>query len=209
MKKIIFATLLLLLSIAAHADTETRRPTGDGIASGTWAISPASPANKYSHVSETARDDSAFIYNSVAGYTCFTYIAFTIPTNAVNIVFKIYFTGGLNTASTNKLGVFLYVNSTEYGIADSLQSLTPSFQQFSYTVATNPDTGSAWLPADLNGTGSNPLTQFGVYANASTTYPSTSWVYAEVTYELPTTPTATPSSAKRKRAFNRSFWWGW
>jgi len=193
MRKLIIVLTFLSIAFQAKADTQIRRPTSDYSITGSWGYFPGSPANYYSHVSETTRDDYAYIYNNGAtGGAVFGFDAFSIPANAINITLKIYFTAALQTSGTATMGVVVRVNSTDYPIAASLINPTTSFVDYSYTITNNPDTSSSWTVNDINGSGSNPLQDFGVYSNDDSPIPACSWCYAEVNYDLPlTTPTST------------------
>jgi len=54
------------------------------------------------------------------------------------------------------------VNGIRY--AGTEQALTTSYANYTWDWLTNPNTGIAWTEADVEGTGPNPLQEFGVRA---------------------------------------------
>ena len=87
-----------------------------------------------------------------------------------------------SSSEQGQIAAAIKVGGTLYSTTDPGVNPATSFTTYSYAFTTNPKTGSAWTVADINGTGSNPLQEIGVYTN--NTYPnvSVSGLYAIVNY---------------------------
>lgn len=154
---------------ASPSSPETVYPTGNGNVytgqtlyggSSYWGCTDdvaASPDNNTSRVT------------SVAGgveYTLFTFDSPYIPDEATVTAVKIYFRA-YGSNGTERMHSALVVNGTNYYTTATYVTLGTSYATFDQTFLTNPNTGSAWLAEDINGTGDHPLQQFGVYKEAT------------------------------------------
>jgi hypothetical protein len=146
----------------------------------------------YTSVDETTADytdNEYFSATSGSSYQHYTYTAFNIPSTAQNIRLKITYTGCEfatgTSAGTNNIRAGIQINGVQYDTTDSGSNpgYTPS--TYTYTFSTNPNTSAAWTAADINGTGSNPLQQFGFATSDSSPAVMCAMVYAEVLYYLP------------------------
>lgn len=140
--------------------TDTRVPTSTGFFT-QWTSS--SGGDVYQDVDDAvgAPDDGTtygYMQDS-NGAHFFGFSAFSVPAgatiNSVTVRWRAQRTaaGGLNVRS------FLRVNGSNY--FGSSQSVATTWGNFSAVYSTNPDTGIAWTVNDVNGTGSNPLQEFG------------------------------------------------
>jgi hypothetical protein len=208
MKKILLSIFMVLMCASiSFSATETQRPTSDYQIGGSPGYVPGSPANYFSHVSETTRDDSAYMYwNGTPGELIMGFSKFSVPENATNISLAIYFTSAIQSAGVSTMGVAVTVSNTAYPISASLINPTTSYSLYGYALTTNPATESAWSVDEINGGGTKPLQAFGIYSTDCSPIVACSWCYAEVSYDI-TTPT--PTVIKRKKSFSKSYWWGW
>ncbi|MDD5082865.1 MAG: hypothetical protein PHU08_05770, partial [Dehalococcoidales bacterium] len=156
---------------------ETRAPTGDGDTSGTWNTSP-----RWDDVDETTPNDADYMTGTTdsGGYQLFTFSAFTIPADSPIADITVYIRAKDVSSGTNDIRPSIKVNGTRYNTTASSNNPGDSFTTYSYSYTTNPNTGLAWTVADINGTGSNPLQQFGVYSSDLNPDVQVSMVYAVV-----------------------------
>lgn len=129
------------------------RPNGNG-ATAQWAAVGA--ATVWEAVNEAvADDDTSYAEETGSSGTHFlTMDAFSITSSA--IAFLRHFTRMRVTLGSVNINQRIIVNGTQYsGGTPTLTSTTYIDQTADFL--TNPDTGSAWLEADIEGTGSNPL----------------------------------------------------
>ena len=96
------------------------------------------------------------------------------------------------TTDLNEEPVFaapaLKVNGISYNTtAPQVNINLTSYNNYSYRFATNPDTGVAWTVDDVNGLGSSPLQQIGVYTSTNNSYSGLCIYYltAVITYNPP------------------------
>jgi hypothetical protein len=142
--------------------TQTRVPTGVG-AVDTWTGSPET-VNKHLNVDEgTGSHDSDTSYNeraASAGGQQYTFAAFDLGTiTAINSVAVVVVGREAGIGGTQNIVPRIVVNGTIY-------TGTPvdpggSYVTITETWLTNPDTGLDWEQADVEGTGANPLEEFG------------------------------------------------
>jgi Tfp pilus assembly protein PilX len=158
--------------------SQTRVPTGDGLNSGTWNTAP-----RWDDVDETTPNDTDYVTGTTdsGGYQLFTFSAFTVPAGSPIANLTIYVRAKDASSGTNNIRASINVNGTTH---NSTTSYDPgsSWVTYSYSFTTNPSTGLDWTVADLNGTGSNPLQQFGVYSTDLNPDIRISMVYAEVLF---------------------------
>ncbi len=176
----------LYLPNDALADTQTKYPTGDNSATGTWTITGA--ASRWQAVSEVAADDATTIITGTAiGNALFNFSAFTVPAGSTITNLTVYYRASKAAAQASNIRASIRVNGTNYDTTDAgvNPSQTPTYTSYSFAYATNPNTGAAWTVADINGTGVNPLQAFGVYSSDIAPTPYVTQVYAVVTYTLP------------------------
>lgn len=170
-------------------------PTGDGTSYGSWSVYPASPTTKWDKVDDPAAipdDASTYIDSaSTTPYFLFTFPAFSVPLNTTISNLTLYCRVKTSSSSLPVVSLALTVGGTLYDYVG--QTCTTSYAKYSQIYTTNPKTGLAWTSADINGTGPNPIQNFGVlFGNVSMTNYLTQ-VYAVVTYGVPPVVTITPA----------------
>jgi hypothetical protein len=165
---------------------DSRAPTGDGYASGTWTQTPGSPATAWDKVDESSENDSDYITGvsttSGTAYKLFTFSPFSVPSGASISNLTIYMAAKrVDNSTSADIRASLKVNGAYYtGTTNNPSS--SSFNVYSYAFNTNPATGSAWTSADINGTGTRPLQQFGIYSTDLDPDVRVSMVYAQVNF---------------------------
>lgn len=140
-----------------------RDPTGDFYASGDW-IPPSGPF--WSLVNDYPDDTGAsYIENGPsAGSVLMSYANPAIPADATNIsVTVMWYDRKTSTAAAGARPGAMIAGNT-YFLAGHDPSYT-TWTARSYTFATNPRTGAAWTPAQVNGTYPNNLQALGCMNN--------------------------------------------
>ena len=161
---------------AATTEYQTRVPTSDGDITGTWNTAP-----RWDDVDETTYNDADYITGTAVGRCLFNFTAFDVPRDAWDITLKIYYRVRDVTSGTNNIRAAIKVNGVYYDTTSTSTDPTTTFTTYSFVYAINPATGS-WLPSEINGGGTFPLQQFGVYSTDVTPNIRVSMVYAEATY---------------------------
>jgi hypothetical protein len=112
----------------------------------------------------------------------FTFAPFSIPSSLPVNSLTVYYRAEDESSGTNNIRSAIKVNHTVYFNADPGTNPDDSWNNntFSYTYTTNPATGAAWTPEDINGTGTHPFQQFGVYSSDLNPGIRVSMVYARV-----------------------------
>jgi len=168
--------------------TQITRPTGGG--GGGWT--PSSGSDDWLMVDEVIADEDSTYIESDGGNNCyFTYPAFSITSSTITGL-QTHLRSRLTSGAGNVVHK-LQVNSSFY--TGNTESQTTSYADYSHTYATNPDTGVAWLEADIEGTGSNPLEAAG-FKDSGVFSPETlrvtqAWLVADYTVTGGTDVTAT------------------
>ncbi|MBM3131907.1 MAG: hypothetical protein FJZ95_02590 [Chloroflexi bacterium] len=159
---------------------QTRVPTADGDISGTWNTAPC-----WDDVDETSPDDGNYMAGTTdsGGYKLFTFSPFTIPAGATVMNLTVYVRAKDVSSGTNNIRPSIKVNGTRYNTTATSVNPSTSFTTYSYAYSSNPNTGSPWTAEDVNGTGTCPLQQFGVYSSDLNPDIQVSMVYAQVNYE--------------------------
>ncbi len=165
------------------AANQQRVPTADGGVGGRWDTAP-----RWDDVDETTPNDSDYMTGvSTTGgsaYCLFTFSPFSVPAGSTITNLTIYFRardwGGGNPR--NNIRSSLRVGGTYYHTVSTRVDPGSSFTTYSYAYTNNPATSAAWTVADINGTGANPLQQFGVYSTDLNPDIRVSMVYAQVNY---------------------------
>lgn len=156
---------------------------GDISASG-WAASGAATLWDCVNDPVASPDDATtIIYNTAAAkYALFTG-SFSVPANAVIDYVRIVLRA-THPSGTAQLRARLKIGGTYYDSSDS--TIATSYTNYTKDFTTNPRTGAAWTVNDVNGTGSDPLQQFGVYNNAAPgANVIVTQIYCVVSYALP------------------------
>lgn len=155
-------------------------PTGDSTNPNTWTSSAG--GSKFADVDDAVgapNDDTDYIHSSTAfGSQQFTFAAFSITSSAVA---KITVTMRFRSeAGTQEARARLQVNGTQY--TGSTKTMSTTYADYTEDWLTNPNTAAAWAEADVEGTGSAPLQQFGVQLRAFTNTGRCTQTYVSVDY---------------------------
>jgi uncharacterized membrane protein len=168
--------------------TQTRNPTSDDAVSGTWNGSAGTRYTVVDDYPDTTPTDT-LLHGTTAGNLTFGFSAFSIPSNATSISVQVLYydqkTASQAAASAGRLKVGgSYYNATTHNPATSYTSRSDNW-------ATNPKTGAAWTPAQVNGTdGTNDLQAFGFYSSDASPTINYSSVQLQVTYSVAYTLTS-------------------
>jgi hypothetical protein len=161
---------------------QDRVPTADGDISGTWDTSPC-----WDDVDETTPNYADYMTGTTdgGGYKLFSFYPFEIPPGSAIENLTVYVSAKDVSNGNNDIRPAIKIN----GVADPYYPTTGNnpgngWTTYSYSYNTNPNTLSAWTAADLNGTGTHPLQQFGVYSDDLKPDIDISMVYAQVNYSL-------------------------
>jgi Tfp pilus assembly protein PilX len=156
---------------------QTRVPTGDGDSTGTWNTAPC-----WDDVDETTPNDTDYMTGTDSeSYMLFTSSNFTLPAGSFITNLTIYIRArDHDSGHGNNIRSSLKVGGDIYDDVFSGDNPGSGWTTYSYAYTTNPKTGLAWEVDDINGTGDNPLEQFGVYSNDLNPDVDVSMIYAEV-----------------------------
>jgi hypothetical protein len=143
--------------------TQERLPTGNGT---TDLWESATAGNKWDDVDDPvgAPDDgTTYIFEDDGNATqLFTFTAFAITSSAISHI-RIYARAQRTVAGSVGLHRRLRVNGTTSNVGTQ-SSATTAWADYTVDQLTNPDTALGWTEADVEGTGANPLQEFGVAA---------------------------------------------
>lgn len=154
----LFLIYLLLLPLNGFADTACKSPTSvPGLDQ--WT---ANTGTKVDAVTDTVGADCTGVANdgdtdyieenTNDQYQSFDYTNFAITSASITSV-SLCVTPKAIASASYYLG--LRVNGSNY--LSSIQTPTGSYVESCYDWTTNPDTSAAWVEADVEGTGSNPI----------------------------------------------------
>ena len=158
---------------------QTRSPTADRTATGTWS---GSAGSRYTLVDDYPDDTPNDVLNcSAAGYITFTFPAFTIPAGATSISVSVRYYDRVTSAGTAAaaarldIGASSSYNATTHAPATTLTQRTD-------TWANNPRGGAPWTVTEVNGTAINYLRAVGFYLSDASPSVDFSSVQLVVTY---------------------------
>jgi outer membrane autotransporter protein len=179
--RFLLLAFLLALPLAVMADSSVVHPTTDADVSGTWTLTGCS-TNRVNCVGETSPSDTEYITLTTTGggYSLFTG-TISIPSGASAITVVVNYRDQKAGSPAAAVDGRLKVNGTVYAI-DSHNPSNGTWAARTATWSTNPNTSAAWTAADINGTGPNPLQQFGVGSTDSSPNISVSYVDITITY---------------------------
>jgi hypothetical protein len=142
--------------------TQTRVPTGDGTGAGYTASGAASVWEAVDDPVGTPDDDTTYGVKADGNSLHeLTFAAFAIDASAVNFL-QVLFRARLLTGDALTGRAILRVGGNAYTTTAPTNNLTDAYDDYTHDYLTNPDTGLAWTEADIEGSGSNPLQEYGV-----------------------------------------------
>ena len=141
----------------------------------------------WSKVDETTPNDADFLVGVTTGaptHQTFGFAAFSVPADAVIQNLTVYYRAAKIASQGANIRASLKVNGVYYDTTDAgvNPSQTPTITTYSRSFTVNPATGAAWTPADINGTGTNPLQAFGVTSTDLAPDVNVYMNYAQVNY---------------------------
>jgi hypothetical protein len=173
--------------ITSQAGVDTRYPTADGPLVGT-AVNSAG-ATRWDKVDDPASDSDATYFQFTSAGSAMFSAPQSIPTSATiqSVVVYAY----ARTGAASPLRAFypmVTVGGTQYQY--SAKNVGLAYQLSSYSLTTNPKTGAAWTPAQLNATGgASTLDYIGVGTSNATAdatgYLRVTQCYVKVNYTVP------------------------
>lgn len=171
---------------------QTRAPTSDQSASGTWTGSAGTRYQAVDDYPDTSGAD-VLTHGTTSGAIQFGFSAFSVPSTAVISSVSVQYYDSKNAAQSCNIGARITVNGTAYS-ASTHNPSNGTITAREDVWATNPDTGAAWTVADVNGTGSNPLQYFGVQSTDANPTINLTSIQLVVTYTNNYTLTAAGGS---------------
>jgi hypothetical protein len=169
---------------------QTRNPTADVIASGTWS---GSAGTRYTLIDDypDATTTDILTHGTTAGNIYFNISNFTVPSGSTitNVELKYYdYKNGTSTAYMNgrlsfKNGTLVTTNDTQHNPGNGIANVALR----THTWTTNPKTGSGWTDAEVNGNGTaaNSLAGFGFISTDANPTVSITSAQLSVTYTPP------------------------
>ena len=155
------------------------------VRNGNWVIDGSTPAGtRHESIDDTPTPDDGVTYIRGTGGTSSQYGLSNpgLPSNATNIEvgvrMRIADSGGANNVWHR-----FQVGGANYLGTSRNPSTTWTTYTETYTV--NPDTGLAWLPADVNGTGSDPIEGLGPDSSDQTPNPWVTEMNLQIAYDVP------------------------
>lgn len=170
--------------------TDTRAPTSDFATGGTVAYSSGTTGwNLVNDYPETADPLTSYVrFGTTANsFIAFNFTAFSLPTGSTILSVSVQYTDEKPSGVANSAAARLRVNGTYYDATAHSVGLATATREDVWT--TNPNTAAAWTVADVNGTGANPLQNFGVIGPDSTPVWHLGSIQISVNYTTGTTGT--------------------
>lgn len=143
--------------------TDTRAPTSDFAKGGTVAYSSGTTGyNLVNDYPDTANPLTNYVTlgTTANSFIAFNFTAFSLPAGATISSVAVQYTDQKPAAGADAAAARLRVNGTYYNATNHNVGLATATREDVW--ATNPATAAAWTVADVNGTGANPLQNFGV-----------------------------------------------
>jgi hypothetical protein len=160
---------------------DTRDPENDISTAGTWS---GTAGNRYLLVNDFPDASSNFLlHGTTAGNILFGYSAFSIPSNATDIVVRVKYYDQDATSGNNNLGSQIRVNSLSYPSATHNPTTTTTLVVDEWL--TNPNTGTDWTPTVINGSGTTGLNAFGLRSTDANPQIRIYSVQIEIEYTTP------------------------
>lgn len=141
----------------------------------------------YQTIDETTYDDTDYFIHTAtdSGYKLFTFTTPDLPTGCTIQNVTIYYRAadGWNAATgTNNVRSCLRIEGTNYSATDVGSNPGGTFTTYSYSYTVNPASTVVWTEADLEGTGSYDLQQFGHFSSDVAPDVQVSMCYMRINY---------------------------
>lgn len=161
-RRLLLLLWLVALPIPATADELICNPATD-VDTADWTAS--SGTDEFAMVNETiaaTNGDTTYVQNNTAFnvYAIFFKSSCDVPAGATVTSVRVRIIVKDSGVASPQCSVRLRVNGTNYEITGATATTT-TYQTFTDTWTTNPNTAAAWVLADANGTGSAPVQGFG------------------------------------------------
>jgi hypothetical protein len=162
---------------------QNRAPISDFAVAGAWS---GAVGSRYTLVADYPDTVVAnyLAHGTAAGNIAFGFAPFTIPANAFAISVQVRYYDAEQTNATNNIQARLRVGGTYFQEPTSHNPAGTTYTARNYTWALNPQTTLAWTPADINGTGVNPLQHFGLISTDANPAIRISCIEIQVTYQV-------------------------
>ena len=167
--------------------TQTRAPTSDIDATGTWTGSASTRYQAVDDYPDTAGTDKLTHGTATAGHINFGFSAFTVPAGSTAISVQVlYYDAKAGSPSCN-LAAELRIGSTPtvHAVASHNPANGVITQRTDDFGATNPKSAAAWTVNDVNGVGTNGLVGFGVVSTDANPAIDLTSIQLQVTYTDP------------------------
>lgn len=163
--------------------TQTRAPTSDEAATGTWSGVAGSRWTLVDDYPDTGGAD-ILTGGTTAAVITFGFSAFSIPAGSTGISVQVMYYDGEATTGANNCGGRVKVGGSYFNAATHNPAGT-TYTSRSDNWATNPKTAAAWTVDDVNGVGVNALQAFGMNSTDSSPTWRFSSIQVQVTYTAP------------------------
>jgi hypothetical protein len=178
--------------------TQTRNPTSDANATGTWTGSAGSRFGLVDDYPDSGNPIAdGLVHGTTAGRITFGFTAFSVPAGSSEISVQVQyydFKAGSQASAARSL---IRCNDTTDRVSATHNpgNGNAAIAARSDNWATNPKTSAAWTVDEVNGIGTNGLTAFGLGASDASPSITFSSVRLQVTYTEPVTGTMAATEA--------------
>lgn len=183
--------------------TDTRNPTSEVAVGGTW-----SGTNRHLLVDDYPDTTGADVTTcSAAGVIQFGFSAFAIPAGSTAISVQVKYYDSKNGTQSSACGGSIRCNDTTNRNATTHNPANATWTSRSDNWANNPKSSAAWTVADVNGSGTNGLTAFGINVSDASPTVAISSVQLQVTYTPPATLALSVTEAADSFSANTTAKW--
>ena len=169
--------------------TDTRAPTSDFATGGMVAYSSGTTGyNLVNDYPETADPLTSYVTlgTTANSFIAFNFTAFSLPAGATISSVAVQYTDQKSGRLVDTAAARLRIGGTYYDATTHSVGFVTATREDVW--ATNPATAAAWTVADVNGTGANPLQNFGVIGPDSNPVWWLGSIQIVVNYTPPTAP---------------------
>jgi hypothetical protein len=164
--------------------TQTRAPTSDVSATGTWTGTAGTRYTLVDDYPDSAGTD-VLTHGTTAGDIRFGFSTFTVPAAATSPSFLVRLTARKNGGGASHVRVRLYFNGGTTADSSLISPTNGSYGTHTANWGTgNPSSGTTWTINELNGVGTHGIAGFGFVSTDASPTITISAVEAEVTYTV-------------------------